>query len=177
MSAIDPKSWRQAASGLADPGVTAVLIVQCGLDWLRPELGGLRDEIDGTVMAALLAREDLVIHRIVLHSLPLAEDLAPGEIGALIAAHDGWLYHLAVAGALVPAAWRPRVHRLIVGGSQRNVGAMDGVELRVNRTWSRPDAATAALAILDQAGATTPLTSYDIEIDGPYGDADPSVYL
>jgi hypothetical protein len=54
---------------------------------------------------------------------------------------------------------------------------MDGVELRVNGTWSHPDAAAAAQAIMDQAGATTPLTSYDIEIDGPYGDADPSVYL
>jgi hypothetical protein len=177
VSAIDPKSWRRSAAGLADPDVTAVLIVQCGLDWLRPGLGELRDEIDGTVMAALLAREDLVIHRIVLHSLPVEEDLAPGELATLIAAHDNWLYHLAVAGELFPAAWRPRVHRLIVGGSQRNVGAMDGVELRVNDTWSHPDAAAAALAILDQAGATTPLTSYDIEIDGPYGDADPSVYL
>ena len=177
MSAIDPESWRQSAAGLADPGVTAVLIVQCGLDWLRPELGGLRDEIDGAVMAALLTREDLVIHRIVLHSRPVREDPEPGELAALIAAHDGWLYHLAVTGALFPAAWRPRVHRLIVGGSQRNVGAMDGIELRVNGTWSHPDTAGTALAILDQAGATTPLTSYDIEIDGPYGDVDPSVYL
>ena len=177
MSAIDPESWRRSAASLADPNVTAVLIVQCGLDWLRPGLGGLRDEIDGAVMAALLARENLVIHRIVLHSLPVAEGLAPGELGALIAAHDGWLYHLAVAGALLPAARRPRVHRLIIGGSQRNVDAMDGVELRLNDTWSDPDAAAAALAILNAADATTPLTSYDIEIDGPYGDADPSVYL
>ncbi len=162
---------------MADRGVTAVLIVQCGLDWLRPGLRGLRNEIDDAVMAALLTREDLIIDRIVLHSVPAAEDLPPGELAALIAAYDSWLYHLAVAGALLPAAWRPRVHRLIVGGSQRNVGVMDGVELRVNGMWSRPDAAAAALAILDRAGATTPLTSYDIEIDGPYGDADPSVYL
>ena len=162
---------------MTDASLTAALIVQCGLDWLRPGLAGLRDEIDEAVMAALLVRENLIIDRIVLHSLPLADDVSPGELTALIAAHDGWLYHLAVVGALLPAAWRPRVHRLIVGGSQRNVGAMDCVELRVNGTWSRPEAAAAALAILDQAGATTPLTSYDIEIDGPYGDADPSVYL
>ena len=40
-----------------------------------------------------------------------------------------------------------------------------------------PDTAATALAIVHHAGATTPLTSYDIEINGPYGDADPSVYL
>jgi hypothetical protein len=162
---------------MTDASLTAALIVQCGLDWLRPGLAGLRDEIDEAVMAALLVRENLIIDRIVLHSLPLADDVSPGELTALIAAHDGWLYHLAVAGALLPAARRPRVHRLIIGGSQRNVDAMDGVELRLNDTWSDPDAAAAALAILNAADATTPLTSYDIEIDGPYGDADPSVYL
>jgi hypothetical protein len=177
VSAIDPESWRQSAAGLSDPAVTAALIVQCGLDWLRPGLGGLRDEIDDAVMTASLAREDLVIDRLVLHSLPLAEDLAPGELAALIAGHDGWLYHLAVAGALLPASRRPRVHRLIVGGSQRNVGVMDGVELHVDRAWPDPGTADAVLAILRHVGATTPLTSYDIEIDGPYGDADPSVYL
>jgi hypothetical protein len=43
---------------------------------------------------------------------------------------------------------------------------MDSVELRVRGTWSHPDAAAAALAILRQAGATTPLTSYDVATCG-----------
>lgn len=176
MSPIDPVPWRQAAASLADPGVTAALIVQCGLDWLRPPLYGLRDEIDDAVMNSLLAREKLSVDRIVLHSLPMAEDLKPGELAALNAAHLGWLARLGVSGALLPDSGRPRVHRLIVASSQRSVGDMDSVELQINGRWSDPDAAAAVLAMRD-GDSTTPLTSYDIEIDGPYGDADPSVYL
>lgn len=177
MSAIDPGQWRQAAADLADPGVSAALIVQCGLDWLRPAWFGLRDEIDEAVMTSLLARQDLAIDRILLHNLPAADDLAPGELALLNGAHLGWLSHLAVCAALLPESRRPRVHRLIVSGSQRTLSLVDGAELQMKGTWSHPDAAAAALEIAHHAGATTPLTSYDIEINGPYGDADPSVYL
>jgi len=177
MSAIDPGPWRQAATSLADPRVTSALIVQCGLDWLRPPQYGLRDDIDEAVMGSLLARDSLSVDRLVLHSLPVADDLAPGELAALNAAHLGWLSRLAVCAALLPPPRRPRVHRLIIAGSQRTLGDMDGAELQVNGTWSHPAAAAAALAIVRHAGATTPLTSYDIEMNGPYGDADPSVYL
>jgi hypothetical protein len=176
MSHIEPGPWRHAAADLGDPGVTAALIVQCGLDWPRPPLYGLRDEIDDAVMNSLLAREDLSVDRVVLHSVPMAEDLERGELAALNAAYRAWLSRLAVSGALLPESRRPRVHRLIVASSQRSVGDMDCAEVRINGTWSDPDAVAAVLAMRD-AGATTPLTSYDIETDGPYGDADPSVYL
>jgi hypothetical protein len=53
--------------------------VQCGLDWLRPAWFGLRDEIDEAVMTSLLARQDLPIDQIVLHNLPVADDLPPGR--------------------------------------------------------------------------------------------------
>jgi hypothetical protein len=176
MSHIDPGAWRQAAASLADPSVTAALIVQCGLDWLRPPLYGLRDEIDDAVMNSLLARENLSVERVVLRSLPVAEDLEPGELAALNAAHLGWLSRLAVSGALLPESRRPRVHLLIVAGRQRSVGDMDCAELRINGTWPDPDAAAAVMAMRD-GDATTPLSGYGTEIDGPYGDADPSVYL
>lgn len=40
-----------------------------------------------------------------------------------------------------------------------------------------PGAAAATLGVLCRSGATTPLTGYDIDMDWPFGDADPSVYL
>ena len=55
--------------------------------------------------------------------------------------------------------------------------AVDGIELQVNGTWAHPEAAFAALGIVRRTGATTPLTGYDTDLDGPSGDADPSVYL
>ena len=108
---------------------------------------------------------------------PAIGDLPPDELAALNAAHADWLYRLAVVGVLLPEATRPRVHRLIVGGGQRSVDAVDGIELQINGTWPDPDAASAALGIVRRTGATTPLTGYDIDMDGPFGDADPSVYL
>jgi hypothetical protein len=169
--------WQEAAAGLGDGAVSGVLIVQCGLDWLRPGLAGLRDEIDEAVMAALLARDDLVVDRLVPRNLPVLGEAMPGELVTLNDAHAEWLYRLAVAGALLAEGRRARVHRLIVEGGQARVDAVDGIVLRVDGAWSDPDAAAAVLAILDRPGATRPLTGYDIEMDGPYGDADPSVYL
>jgi len=103
-------------------------------------------------------------------------DFAPGELAALNAAHADWLYRLAAAGALLPEDRRPRVHRLIVRGSQRSVDLVDGIQLRRHGEWGHPDAAAAAWDVV-RGGATTPLTSYDIDMDGPFGDSDPSVYL
>ena len=177
MTQTGPALWQDGLTAMRDPAVTAVLTVQCGLDWLRPTSAALRDEIDEAVTALALTRGNVRIDRIVLHSLPAVADMPPSELTALNAAHEDWIYRLAVTGALLPEAARPRVHRLIVAGGQRSVDAVDGIELQVHGTWSRPDAATAALAILRRTGATTPITSYDIDMDGPFGDTDPSVYL
>jgi len=70
----------------------------------------------------------------------------------------------------------PRVHRVIAGRTPHSVSPVDGIQAQVNGRWANPQAAAAALSLL-QAGATTPLISYDIERDGPFGDADPSIYL
>jgi hypothetical protein len=177
MTQIEASDWREALAGTGSPALTAVLAVQCGLDWLRPASAALRDEIDQAVITLALTRPDVRIDRIVLHNLPAISDLPPGELAELNGAHADWLCRLAVTAAVLPARSRPQVHRLIVAGSQRRVEVADGMQLRLNDTWSRPDAAATALGILGRASAITPLTDYDIDLDGPFGDADPSVYL
>jgi hypothetical protein len=177
MTDIDASSWRQALAGVSDPALTAVLIVQCGLDWLRPVSAALRDETDQAVTTLELTRPDMPIDRIILHNMPAITDLPPGELAELNEAHADWLCRLALTAAMLPVAARPRVHRLIVTGSQHSVGLEDGISLRVNGRWIDPDAAAAGLRVLGQAGLTTPLTGYDIDLNGPFGDADPSVYL
>ena len=177
MTTIDPTPWREALAAIHDRQVTAVLAMQCDLGWLRPAAAVLRDEIDEALAALAMGRRRVRIDRILLHSLPAIGDVPPEELAALNAAHADWLYRLAVVGVLLPEATRPQVHRLIVGGSQRSVAIVDGIELQLNGTWPDPDAAAAALGILRRIGATTPLTGYDIDMDGPFGDADPSVYL
>jgi hypothetical protein len=167
-------AWREALAGLADDAVTALVTVQCGMDWLRPGAFAVRDEIDEAVMAAARARAGLRIDRIVLHNLPVLDSVPPAELAALNDAHADWMYRLAATGALLAPALRPRVHRLIVRGAERSLGVVDGIALRRDRTWSDPDTA-AALEVL--ARGTTPLTGYDLDLDGPFGDADPSSYL
>jgi hypothetical protein len=177
MTPAEPAPWQEALAALADPAVTAVVTVQCDLDWLRPGPAALRDEIDEALAALAMTRRPIRIDRLVLHNLPAIEHVPPDELAELNGAHADWQYRLAVVGALLPDATRPRVHRLIVGGGQRSVDAVDGIELQVNGTWAHPEAAFAALGIVRRTGATTPLTGYDTDLDGPSGDADPSVYL
>jgi len=174
----DDAPWRDTLAAMADPAVTAVLTVQCAVDWLRPESAPLRDEIDEAITALALARPAVRTDRIVLHNLPAVGEIPAAELDELNRAHADWLYRLALTAVLLPDAARPRVHRLIVRGGQRTVAAtVDGIELQVTGAWAHPDAAQAALAIVHRAGGTTPLTGYDVDLDGPFGDADPSVYL
>ena len=177
MTGTGPAPWRDGLAAMTDPAVAAVLIVQCALDWLRPGRRALRDDIDEAIADLALTRTDIRIDRIVLHNLPAVGDMPPDQLAALNDAHAEWLYRLAAVGVLLPDATRPRVHRLIVAGGQRTVGPVDGIELQASGAWSHPGAAAAALAILRRSGATTPLTGYDIDIDGPFGDTDPSIYL
>lgn len=177
MTTIDPAPWREALAAIHDWQVTAVLAVQCDLGWLRPAAAALRDEIDETLAALAMGRRGVRIDRILLHNPPAIGDIPPEELAALNAAHADWLYRLAVVGVLLPEVSCPRVHRLIVGGGQRSVGLVDGIELQLDGAWPDPDAVGAALSIMRRTGATTPLTGYDIDMDGPFGDADPSIYL
>jgi hypothetical protein len=177
MTTIDPTPWREALAAVHERQVTAIMAVQCDLGWLRPAAAILRDEIDEALTELAMGPRRVRIDRILLHSLPAISDVPPEDLAALNAAHADWLYRLALVGVLLPEATCPRVHRLIVGGSQRSVGVVDGIQLQISGVWPAPDAACAALAIVRRTGATTPLTGYDIDMDGPFGDADPSVYL
>ena len=177
MTGIAPVTWREPLPSLSDRAVTGVLTVQCGVDWLRSAAWGIRDEVDEAVLTSARTRDDLVVDRLVLHSVPVLDDVPPEELAALNAAHADWLYRLDAAGALLSRARRPRVHRLIVGGGQRNLGVVDGITVRRLGAWSHPDAAATALEIIGHGGASTPLTGYDLNLDGPFGDADPSFYL
>jgi hypothetical protein len=173
---IDAEAWRKALKALPGQSVTAVLTVQCALDWLLPELTGMRNEIDDGITELALSRPGMEISRIILHSVPATPDVPPSKLATLNEAHADWVYRLSVAGDFITEAARPRVHRLIAGRLPRSVSSVDGIEAQVNQRWEHPHAATAILSLI-QAGATTPLISYDIERDGPFGDADPSIYL
>ena len=173
---IDAEAWREALKALSGQPVTAVLAVQCALDWLLPELTQLRNETDDAITELALSRPSVPVDRIILHSVPATRDVPPSELARLNEAHTDWIYRLSVVGDFIPAAARPRVHRVIAGRTSRSVGSVDGIETQVNQRWEHPHAVTAILSLI-QAGATTPLISYDIERDGPFGDADPSIYL
>lgn len=173
----DDSTWTDALAGLHVRDLTAVLTVQCGIRWLQPGSAVLRDEIDDAITTVSLTSRDVRIDRIVLHNLPAIAELPPADLAELNGAHADWLYRLAVTAAITPEPRRPRVHRMIVTGSQRSVEVVDGIALQVSGVWSQPDTAAAALSILRRPAGTTPLTDYDIDLDGPFGDADSSVYL
>jgi hypothetical protein len=173
---IDAAAWRKALRALPGQPVTSVLTVQLALDWLLPELAEIRNETDDAITELALSRPAIDIDRIILHSVPATPDVPPGDLARLNEAHADWTYRLSVAGDFITAAARPRVHRLIAGRVARSVSPVDGIEAQVSGRWESPQEAAAALSLI-QAGATTPLISYDIERDGPFGDADPSIYL
>ncbi len=177
MSGIDPGPWRAGLAVIGGPVVSAVLVVQCGVEWLRPAGRELRDEIDAALMRVLLARDDLVADRVVRHGVPVAGDLAPGEQAALSEAHAEWMYRLAATGVLLGAGRRARVHRLAAAGGGRSVGMADGMAWSVGGAWSDPDTASVVRGILRTRAAVIPLTSHGVDLDGPFGDSDPSVYL
>jgi hypothetical protein len=173
---IDAEAWREALRPLSGQSVTAVLTVQLALDWLHPELREIRNEIDEAITELALSHPAAQVDRIILHSVPATADVPPGELATLNEAHTDWVYRLSVVGDFITAAARPRVHRLIAGRLPHSVSSVDGIEAQVEGRWEHPHAATAILSLI-QVGATTPLISYDIERDGPFGDADPSIYL
>ncbi|MEU8715066.1 hypothetical protein [Streptomyces sp. NPDC048663] len=170
---VDTAVWRERIAALESDAVTAAVIVQCDLIWLRPEFLGMRNEIDHAVMAAQLRRGDgLTVDRVILHSLPV-------ESAAAVGAFEEWQLRMSAAALLLCADGRPapRIHRLILAGDGSSASIPDMVELLHNGDWTDHPRAGRALDIIRTVGATTPLTGYDMNLDGPFGDADPSVYM
>ncbi|MFF7282134.1 hypothetical protein [Streptomyces griseorubiginosus] len=177
---IDKASWRARLAGLEAPDVTAALIVQCGQVWLQPEFTAFRNEVDQVLMTAHLRRGDrLAITRVILHNLPLTP-AATSRPPAVDRAFAEWHGRLSTTGVLLcPAdsSAAPRIHRLILRGDQSGADIPDMVELFKNGDWTDPNKAELALHTVATVGSTTPLTGYDMDFDGPFGDADPSIYM
>jgi hypothetical protein len=177
--AIDVDAWRERLAGLEAEEVTAAVVVQCGQVWFRPELTAFRNEVDQALMTAHLRRGDsLTITRVVLHNLPLAPDAA-ARPAAVDQAFEEWHHRLSAARVLLcdSVSAAPRIHRLILRGDQAAADVPDMVELLRNGDWTDQQKAGLALHTVGIVGATTPLTGYDMSLDGPFGDADPSIYM
>ncbi|MET9778516.1 hypothetical protein ABZ023_30430 [Streptomyces sp. NPDC006367] len=176
-SVIDVAAWRERLGALVDDDVTAALVVQCNEVWLRPEFTAFRNEVDRALMAAHLRRgPSLAITRIILHNLPVAP-VASTRAAAVGQSFDEWQHRLSAARALLsPRAASHQIHRLILRRGE-TAAVPDMVELMKDGEWTDDHQAEAALRVVGSAGATTPLTDYDVNLDGPFGDADPSVYM
>lgn len=172
---IDATTWRDALPRQSRR-FDQLLIVQCSLDWLRPGLETLREEIDDFVTACADSRPDLRVDRLVLHNLPTVQGVHDGDLGRLNAAHTEWMYRLASTSVILqhPALY---VHRVIVGGERRSPVVEDFVDLHWNNAWLRPERTGPVLDLLAGGRGITPLTGYDVDLNGPFGDSDPSVYL
>lgn len=178
-SDIDVSAWRERLADLEAAEVTAAVVVQCGQVWLQPELTAFRNEVDQALMTAQLRRGDsLSLTRIVLHNLPLTPNTTY-RTAALDQAFEEWHHRLSATRVLLCStnAYAPRIHRLILRGDQHSAPIPDMVELLKNGDWTDGHQAGLALHTIDTEGATTPLTGYDMDLDGPFGDADPSVYM
>lgn len=174
---IDADTWRDALPHQPRVAFDRLLLVQCSLDWLRPELRALRQEIDDFVIKCCGSRADLRVDRLVLHNLPTVLGVREGDLARLNAAHAEWMYRLATTSVLLrhPAL---HVHRVIAGSSETHPAVReDFVDLHGDGGWLRPDRTRPVLDLLSAGRGTTPLTGYDVDLNGPFGDADPSVYM
>jgi hypothetical protein len=172
---IDAGSWRDALPQ-HPRSFDRLLIVQCSLDWLRPSLQELREEIDDFVARCCTQRADLRIDRLLLHSLPTIQGIRDGDLARLNAVHAEWMYRLASTFVMLrhPAL---HIHRLIVRGGETPSLPEDFVDLHWESSWLRPLHSRPVLDLLSSGRGTTPLTGYDVDLNGPFGDGDPSAYL
>lgn len=177
-SGIDRAVWRERLAALGSPNVSAAVVVQCGQVWLQPEYTAFRNEVDRALMSAHLRRRvDLTITRVILHNLPNAPE-APARAAAVDRAFEEWHHRLSAAIVLLsPGLATHRIHRLILRGDEVAASVPDMVEVRIDGDWTDTHRAQAALRMIESAGATTVLTGYDVDFDGPFGDADPSVWM
>ncbi|CAL9560359.1 hypothetical protein SUDANB145_04607 [Streptomyces sp. enrichment culture] len=177
-SGIDRAVWRERLAALESPSVSAAVVVQCGQVWLEPEYTAFRNEVDRALMSAHLRRRaDLTITRVILHNLPNAPE-APARAATVDRAFEEWHHRLSAATVLLsPGLATHRIHRLILRGDEVAAALPDMVEIHREGDWTDTRRVQAALHMVESEGATTHLTGYDVNFDGPFGDADPSVYM
>lgn len=173
----EPAAWGRLIRGRLAAGTDRVLLVQCALDWLRPGYRVLRDAVDLYVLTLRRQSPGVAIDRLVLHNLPTARAAYDGDLARIAAAHAEWIERLDITARLVPEPGHMHIHRLIVAGHQYSPIISDGVHLHRQGSWDDPEAARTVLELISETGRTTPLSGYDIELGGPFGDTDPSVYL
>ncbi|MFW6721553.1 hypothetical protein ACHZ98_15585 [Streptomyces sp. MAR4 CNY-716] len=174
--AVDCAVWFDTLARLPREGVGRLLVVQCSLDWLRPGHLPLREEIDDLVVHYAVGHPGVRVDRLVLHSVPAAQTARRGDLATLNAAHAEWTYRLAVTAALLRHP-NLRIHRLIVGGAQQHADVRDLVDVRTAGGWRDAPRSDAALGIITGGQRITPLTGYDLDWGGPFGDIDPSVHM
>ncbi|QQC89484.1 hypothetical protein [Streptomyces alfalfae] len=177
MSGQDDRAqdWATAASRFARPSVEAVLVVQCGLDWLRPHQLALRNAIDEALIEARCSSDAPHITRVLLHNLPACALEGPEGV-AMAHSFTEWNHRLAASAALLSGP-SPHVQRLIIGGAESGASVPDMVSVLEHGHWSDAELREQVLRIVERPGATTPLTVYDVDLDGPYSDVDPSVHM
>ncbi|GAA4821923.1 hypothetical protein [Streptomyces ziwulingensis] len=175
---INVSAWRERLAAVQSQDVSAVLVVQCDQIWLQPEYTAFRNEIDQHLMTAHLRRgPHLAITRVVLHNLPIAPE-APARASAVDRAFEEWQHRLAASSVLLselPSTHR--VHRLILRSDEVTARMPDMVEILRDGEWTDSHRAGAVFHAVRTNGTTTPLTGYDVDLDGPFGDADPSVFM
>ncbi|MFF7331553.1 hypothetical protein [Streptomyces sp. NPDC008150] len=178
MTEIDADLWRERMALLDSPLVTAAVVVQCGLGWLAPDNFGLRNEIDRRLASVQWRRgASLTVTRVVLHNLPASPTGSVRSRGT-DEAFEEWNFRLSCTTALMHTGVNQasQVHRLIIRGDEGGAPLPDMVELLEDGQWT-DNRALLALRTVAAVGRTTPMTGYDVDLNGPFGDTDPSVYL
>lgn len=169
--------WIDTLTRLREPAVREAVVVQCSLDWLRPHRLGLRNTIDEMLIDAQLRRgAGLRVTRVLLHNLPAAacEGVTGEEMKRSFAQ---WGHRLSGSANLLSAP-PPRMQRLIIDGAGPGAPIPDMVDvLEEHGQWCDPLLTERILRIVGSPGVTTPLTNYDMDLDGPFSDSDPSIHL
>jgi hypothetical protein len=173
---VDPEAWRRDLSRLVRDGAERALLVQCDLEWLRPARLALRNEIEDAIFEALDRHPGLRVDRLILHNLPTLRGAREGDLNRLNAAHQAWTQRLVVTYALLNRRSHYFIQRRLITGDDQETGREDQFDTLRRRAWRRPERVRPILALMAGKGVT-PMTGdgLELELDGPYGDADPTV--
>ncbi len=156
-----------------------IRVIQCSLNWTQSPHESIRDAIDFALFETLLHSTNLVVTRYILHDVP-PRDSAGNPIDPISQqSHHEWIRRLACSLALLrndATGPRLRIHRVMRPSSAWSADLVDTLEFLEHEASIAPEVSLAASGITSAFGIT-PLTSTEISLDGPYGDAEPLYYL